>query len=842
MRALGVVTFVAALALAPVAADAREVAVERASVDLSASNDARPDAPVSSTGTSPAPTRSFAGLGDNGTAIPPDTQGAVGPDHLLVALNTQIRIQTRDGAVMSTVILESFWNGLGITNAFDPRVLYDPYSNRWIVASVAERRDAASSVLLGVSATSDPTGAWNLYKFDADAGNTEWADYPIIGFNKDWIVVTVNMFTVTQPDTFQRSLILVVDKADVYAGGAGRVTRLLDDGSPGRSSLAPAVTYDAALPVIYLVANRSSSAGQLVLRSISGSVGGETLSSASTIQSPENWAFNPTPNADSLPQNGTTTTIDGGDARVQNCAYRNGSIWCAHTIFLTDPARAAVQWWQIGTDATVLQRGRIDDPAASVERAYPSIAVNRNNAVLIGYSRFSSSTYASAAYSFRASSDPANSMQDEQIVKTGEAPYRKTLGSSSVRWGDYSSTVPDPLNDVDMWTLQEYAETPVGSSTDDDRWGTWWVKVGTPSVAFGSAATTFNEGEGTATLTVTRTGDTGAAGTVAYATHAITATSGSDYTDTNGTLSFAANQTDATITIPIAGDAVAERLETFGITLSSPSSGMMLGSPSEAVVTIRDDEAPVLRFSTASASVNEGQTRAIVVERLGDPTPAVTVSYGARDGSARAPGDYRPTTGVLTFDPGEETGTVTITTEQDAIREPNETITVSLTDPSGATLGSPSDATLVVLASDQRPDALVRYSADRTSLGNNIYNTTASSQTRSVTAPRRTSRTFYVQMQNDGNAPSAFTLRGSGSSTGFTIRYFSGSTDITGRVVRGTYSSGTLSPGAARTVRLVVTIGSGATLRSVKSCLITVTWTGDVVARDAVKARVSVSS
>jgi len=66
------------------------------------------------------------GLGDNDTAIPPDTEGAVGPAHLVVALNSQIEIQNRAGTLISAVSLLNFWSSLGVGTVTDPRVIYDP--------------------------------------------------------------------------------------------------------------------------------------------------------------------------------------------------------------------------------------------------------------------------------------------------------------------------------------------------------------------------------------------------------------------------------------------------------------------------------------------------------------------------------------------------------------------------------------------------------------------------------------------------------------------------------------------------------------------------------------------
>jgi hypothetical protein len=56
-------------------------------------------------------------------------------------------------------------------------------------------------------------------------------------------------------------------------------------------------------------------------------------------------------------------------------------------------------------------------------------------------------------------------------MKAGEAPYYRTFGGPRNRWGDYSATCVDPVDDTTLWTIQEYAKTP------ESTWGTWWGKL-----------------------------------------------------------------------------------------------------------------------------------------------------------------------------------------------------------------------------------------------------------------------------------------------------------------------------------------------------------------------------
>ncbi len=422
---------------------------------------------------SPPLSASFAGVGDNGTVIPPDSDGAAGPNHLMAVLNSQVQVQDRQGSVLTSVSLDDFWSSLGIGFAFDPRVGYDALSERWFVVSAADPNSPTSALLIAVSATADPTSGWNLYKVPIDPKGALWADFPTVGFSRDWIVVQANLYT-TGSGFFSHSAIYAFDKRDLYSGATGLFTRL-DDASGGFTQF-PASTYDPDVAVVYLLETWSAAAATLRLSVLEGPVGAESLQSgAAYVQGSAPWQSR-APQTNFAPQAGSPNGIDTNDDRLLSCVYRNGALWTSHTIFLpfgTAASRSAVQWWQVGVGPSlgaVLQSGRIDDPTGSVFFAYPSLAVNRKGDAMLGFSRFSVSSEASAAYALRLQSDPPGTTRPGQLLKAGEAPYNKTFGTGENRWGDYNSVVVDPANDADFWTLQEYAAA--GNS-----WGTWWGRV-----------------------------------------------------------------------------------------------------------------------------------------------------------------------------------------------------------------------------------------------------------------------------------------------------------------------------------------------------------------------------
>ncbi|MBT5873252.1 MAG: T9SS type A sorting domain-containing protein, partial [Candidatus Latescibacteria bacterium] len=212
------------------------------------------------------------------------------------------------------------------------------------------------------------------------------------------------------------------------------------------------------------------------------SVGAESLTPGPFIGPADPWnELPPSGGADFAPQRDSSDRIQTNDSRVQNVVFRNGYLWSTQTVFIPtgSPTRSAVQWWQFDPFESpdefdtipYTQFGRIDDPAGRRFFAFPSIAVNANDDALIGYTRFGDDQYASANYSFRFADDPPNTMQDDTVLKAGEATYYKTFGGPTNRWGDYSATVVDPANDTDFWTIQEYAAAPANS------WGTWWGHI-----------------------------------------------------------------------------------------------------------------------------------------------------------------------------------------------------------------------------------------------------------------------------------------------------------------------------------------------------------------------------
>ncbi|MDE1569445.1 Calx-beta domain-containing protein [Aquabacter sp. P-9] len=230
------------------------------------------------------------------------------------------------------------------------------------------------------------------------------------------------------------------------------------------------------------------------------------------------------------------------------------------------------------------------------------------------------------------------------------------------------------------------------------------LSIADASFAEGSAAA---PGKGKFVVTLSAASATPV--TVKYATSDGTAVAGSDYAAKTGTLTFAAGETQKTISVAAIGDAVSEANETFSVTLTAASGATI--ADGVAVGTIRnDDAAPVLpTLSIADASFAEGSAGApgkgtfVVTLSAASATP-VTVKYATSDGTAVAGSDYTSKTGTLTFAAGETQKTITVSAIGDGNVEANETFTVKLSSPSGATIADGS-ATGTIRNDDAAPVA-----------------------------------------------------------------------------------------------------------------------------------------
>ncbi len=220
---------------------------------------------------------------------------------------------------------------------------------------------------------------------------------------------------------------------------------------------------------------------------------------------------------------------------------------------------------------------------------------------------------------------------------------------------------------------------------------------------------TVNESSGTATFTVSVSGTVVAPVTVDFATANGSATSPSDFGATSGTLTFISGvATTQTVVVSIVDDATVESSENFFVNLSNGMGATIADSQGQA--TIQDnDVAPTISIVAASANKSEGTPPSatstpftFTVSRTGSTSATASVNYtvsgiGGSKTAAKADDFFDGVFpgGTVTLGNGVASQTLTIQVKADSVKESNEKFRVTLSNPSGGTLGtSTADGTI----------------------------------------------------------------------------------------------------------------------------------------------------
>ncbi len=221
------------------------------------------------------------------------------------------------------------------------------------------------------------------------------------------------------------------------------------------------------------------------------------------------------------------------------------------------------------------------------------------------------------------------------------------------------------------------------------------------SVGFSEADVTVTESLTNVTITVVRSGNTNLGFSVLVNTTDGTAVSGMDYVNTSTTLDFAPGEVSRTFTITVLNDQLADGDEFLNITLSSPTAGVGLGPIPSARLHILDDDTGY-NFSSSTYATNESTIDLLVtVIRSGFLGATTTVDYATFDGMAIAGIDYLTSTGRLSFIAGQTSAVFTVRILDDSLVEGNETIGLTLLNPSTNTvLGPQSTAVITILEDD----------------------------------------------------------------------------------------------------------------------------------------------
>ncbi|CAN5564992.1 hypothetical protein BH20ACI3_BH20ACI3_40700 [soil metagenome] len=471
------------------------------------------------------PTLVFEGLAntDNPSLVnPPDTVGAVGPNHYVQAVNNRFRVFNKAGVPLTPALSQSSLFGsvypqvggiCSTNNAGDPIVLYDRMADRFQISQFAFTGQTTPPYhqCIAVSQTSDPTGAWFVYDFVLPG--IQFPDYPKLGSWPDAYYMSTRQFTGGGP--FDGEGAFAFDRQAMLVGDPNPAVIYFDLGSLSNSSSGMLPTdFDGITPpppgapnvfAIYTSSTFGDPEGN-ALRLFNFHADFDNPGNSTFTERPESpvavAAFDPrNPNGradiEQPPPAVPADYLDAiGDRLMFRLVYRNRggveSLVSNHTVNVSGvtpltPAtyQAAPRYYELrsttsGGPYAVHDQATFSPDAGNgatgLNRWMGAAAIDNSGNLAVGYSVSSTTAVPGIRYAGRSAAFTGGLNEGEATMFPGIG----TQQASGNRWGDYTGLTVDPVDDCTFWYTNEYY--PAGHTQFN-----WKTKVGTFTVAACSA-------------------------------------------------------------------------------------------------------------------------------------------------------------------------------------------------------------------------------------------------------------------------------------------------------------------------------------------------------------------
>lgn len=443
----------------------------------------------------------FLGLSGNGQIAPADPTGAGGGTHVFTAVNVSYAVYGRTTLTdpptaaqpLLTGTLESLFPGLPAgAFVFDPKVVYDHYSGRFILVFLSGHGrpftpgQESSRLLIATipDATAADQSTWCLRDINADQirrDGKQFGDYPGLGFDRNYVYVSTNQFNFGPTEDFRYSQILALGKQRLYNCAAKPKIRAFGKRDTASPSGRPAFTIQPAVTeselglggVEFLVNFQESSCGfmcgeRLTIYRIKKGRRGLRVASDDVKVPAGRMAPLGTQRDGSRLCNPIEHCWDAGDLRLVTAFYDadRDRLYTAHAVrFDVGPGdgylEASIRWYEIDPSpikrSKVTRTGIIGEPGR--DSGWPSLATDSAGNLFVNFNRAGAPVPGEYLSSVVSTIPPgATAPNATLILVPGEALYVDESGRPQ-RWGDYTAINRDPLDPLDMWTVNQYARS-----------------------------------------------------------------------------------------------------------------------------------------------------------------------------------------------------------------------------------------------------------------------------------------------------------------------------------------------------------------------------------------------
>ncbi len=408
--------------------------------------------------------------------IPPDPAIAVGPDHIIICVNSMFRIYDKKGNIIKTIPAGGWWGPAWPDENGDPQVIYDHYAGRWVLVWM-QVNDAAQTAgnLIAYSDDENPLGDWYMYRLDTKmhgiVPSNTWGDYPHVGFDEEGIYILTRCIDFGGSGLLYNK-IRIINKNELYSSNAGPLTYndIWDIRKPGEGAagqmldcIHPGISYTPGNGEWFywargIYGGNPVSADFYAIYKITNPLTSPVLEGKVLPVQP----YTSPPLANQLGGGMGLETIGWITARP---VVRDGYLYTSHDIQNSTNANySSIKYLKIDL-STVSIIENVEFGSIGYFYLFPALTIDQDKNIAVTFSRSGDTEYVGSYYSTWHANDPAG-FSPSQPVAEGQGNYVVTYSGSINRWGDYFGIYLDPDNFYDVWTFSEYAAAT-------NVWGTY---------------------------------------------------------------------------------------------------------------------------------------------------------------------------------------------------------------------------------------------------------------------------------------------------------------------------------------------------------------------------------
>jgi hypothetical protein len=400
----------------------------------------------------------------NTTSYPPHNGLAAGPNNVIMLDGARIEWSNLTGGAATTQSVYSFFGSLGAaaTNSlYHPRAVYDAVNGRYIVTmDNIGSAGTVSNADIAVSKDSNPNDGWYFASLNTSLtinGQLTSSDHPMLSVDGSNIYIAASQYNVNVPGYAGTALWVIGDTAGAGGGiyNGGTMSVVANQITPSSQGIFAEVASNNGKTYY---ASDYLNGSQIVVTLQTYDAATNAFGTASTIalgNIDQGGAY-------TAQQLGTNLLLDAGDKHIQNLQYLNGFLYGVAEVKPIGSNVPLVHWFKIDvsnpSSPTLVAQGDISGASlgTNVATLNGSIAADPAGDVLINFTASGPNMYPSDYYVYQAASSSSGGFSAPILYQPSTGFFDSGNGSSTQRWGTYSTAIPDPNNPGSFWISNEY--------------------------------------------------------------------------------------------------------------------------------------------------------------------------------------------------------------------------------------------------------------------------------------------------------------------------------------------------------------------------------------------------